>query len=251
MAMKQCIQRWVIRCMMVVILLLPQDFATAGKLVQPLTSLVTSPATSPGTRPTPSPAARSATNLHLDANQLVDLGQVDQRIRQDIRYATTHNFTHTQLYPQSRCILHGAIAQALSQVQTDLAAQGLGLKVYDCYRPLAVQRQMWNQVPDERYVANPARGSRHNRGAAVNITLVDRDGREMPMPTDFDDFTEQAWRNSTGGPEGARHNSQILELAMVKHGFAPLPTEWWHFDGAGWEQFPVIDIPFEAVDSAP
>jgi zinc D-Ala-D-Ala dipeptidase len=240
MAVKQRIQRWVIQCVIVAALLLFPGLAMAAGTVQSATSPATSPAAS-----APAPLAK---NSLPDKTKLVDLRQVDPRIRLDIRYATTNNFTHSQLYPQARCILHGSIAQALSQVQTDLAAQGLGLKVYDCYRPLAVQSQMWNRVLDERYVAPPSRGSRHNRGAAVDITLVDRTGKELPMPTDFDDFTEQAWRDSTGGPAGARHNSQTLELAMVKQGFVPLPTEWWHFDGAGWDQFPLMDIPFESVE---
>jgi zinc D-Ala-D-Ala dipeptidase len=184
------------------------------------------------------------------ASQLVDLRRVAPSIRLDIRYATTQNFTHIQLYSQPRCLLRATVAQQLAKVQMDLTKQGLRLKVYDCYRPLSVQRQMWKLVPDERYVANPANGSRHNRGAAVDLTLVDRQGHELPMPTTFDDFTERAWRSYAGGSERSRQNSRTLERAMQRRGFAPLPTEWWHFDGPGWENFPVIDLPLESVDLA-
>lgn len=178
---------------------------------------------------------------------LVDLEAVDSRILLDIRYATTNNFVKQKLYPQARCILRAAVAQQLSQVQTDLEKQGLGLKVYDCYRPLAIQRVFWQFKPDSRYVANPAIGSRHNRGAAVDITLVDRTGKEQPMPTDFDDFTERATRTYNNLPENVRHNRQLLEDAMVKAGFTPLATEWWHFDGKGWRDYAIRDIPFSAI----
>lgn len=183
-------------------------------------------------------------------SQLVDIRRIAPRIRLDIRYATTQNFTRTRLYSQARCLLRSPVAQKLANVQKQLETQGLGLKVYDCYRPLSAQRQMWKILPDERYVGNPARGSRHNRGAAVDLALVDRQGKDLPMPTEFDDFTEKAWRDYTGGSARSRQNSRTLELAMQKQGFIPLPTEWWHFDGANWQNFPVIDLPLESVPIA-
>jgi D-alanyl-D-alanine dipeptidase len=106
---------------------------------------------------------------------------------------------------------------------------------------------MWQIVPDERYVGNPARGSRHNRGAAVDLTLVDRSGKELTMPTTFDDFTERASRSYEDLPADVIKNRQTLEAAMVKAGFIPLPTEWWHFDGKNWQQYPVRDISFDAI----
>ncbi len=194
------------------------------------------------------PPPRSLRNTPTAAAaRLVDVHRVSPNIRLDIRYATVNNFTKVQLYQQPRCILRSAIAQQLAQVQADLEKDGFGLKVFDCYRPLSVQRKMWELCPDGRYVANPARGSRHNRGAAVDLTLVDRQGREVVMPTDFDDFTEQAWRTSKDSSAEAQENSQRLERAMVKRGFVPLETEWWHYDGPGWEQFPLIDTPFAAI----
>ena len=174
---------------------------------------------------------------------MVDIAKADPRIRVDIRYATPDNFTKTVLYPAGRCLLRRSVAKRLSLVATDVASQGLGLKVWDCYRPLAIQRKLWALVPDTRYVADPSKGSRHNRGAAVDVTLVDASGRELEMPTGYDDFSEAAHRASTAGSPAARANARRLEDAMAPHGFKGLSTEWWHFDFAGWERFPRLDVP--------
>lgn len=188
----------------------------------------------------------AASTLPYDA-RLVDIRSVNRNIRLDIRYATTNNFLKRKLYPVARCVLRGAAARRLGKVQEDLQKKGLGLKVYDCYRPLSVQRLMWQVRPDSRYVANPARGSRHNRGAAVDITLVDRNGRELEMPTGFDDFSQRAHRNYTGGSAQSRRNSKILEDAMKKQGFIPLATEWWHFDAPGWDNYAILDVKFGEI----
>ncbi len=181
---------------------------------------------------------------------LVDLAEFDPRIVIDIRYATSDNFVGRPLYPDDRCLLRRSTARALSRVQDRLARRGLGLKVYDGFRPLAVQRQMWAIMPDARYVADPATGSRHNRGAAVDVTLVDRRGRELDMPTAYDDFTEAAHRDYTGGTEAARGHRDLLAAVMAAEGFTGLPTEWWHFDGPGWEAIPLLDIPWPATPVA-
>jgi D-alanyl-D-alanine dipeptidase len=186
-------------------------------------------------------------NKAASSAQLVDLRSVDPTIRLDLRYATTNNFMRRPLYKQPRCLLKAIVAKQLAAVQKDLEREGLGLKMYDCYRPLSVQKQMWKLFPNDRYVANPATGSRHNRGSAVDVTLVDRTGRELMMPTGFDDFTEQAATNYNGASAQAKQNRQRLKDAMIQHGFTPLQTEWWHFDAASWTQFPVLDIPLEAV----
>lgn len=172
---------------------------------------------------------------------LVEIRAVNPRIRLDIRYATTNNFTHQKVYEKAACYLRGAVARRLDAVQRDLEGEGLGLKVFDCYRPLSVQRKFWALVPDERYVADPAKGSRHNRGAAVDLTLVDRNGRELEMPTGYDDFTERAHRDYTRLPQAAIRNRATLEHVMRRHGFEPMPTEWWHFDAAGWNAYAVED----------
>ena len=178
---------------------------------------------------------------------LIDMHQRNPRIVVEMRYAGTNNFTHTVLYDRAECWLNAVAAARLDAVQKELEAQGLGLKVWDCYRPLSVQRKFWALVPDERYVANPSKGSRHNRGAAVDLTLVRADGTELAMPTPHDDFTQRAHRDFMDLPPEVLANRARLEKVMVRHGFVPFPTEWWHFDSEGWESFPVLDIDFGSL----
>ncbi len=170
---------------------------------------------------------------------LVDITTVNARIRLDIRYATANNFTHQKVYDEARCLLREGTARKLSAIQRELERTGLGLKVFDCYRPLAVQRKFWAILPDERYVADPAKGSRHNRGAAVDLTLVTAAGDELAMPTGYDDFSEKAHRDYQALPPAAIRNRALLERVMKKHGFIPMPTEWWHFDDADWRKYPI------------
>ena len=176
-------------------------------------------------------------------SDLVPLETVQPPCLPEVRYATRHNFTGTVLYPVPRVFLHRDTARALTRVQRDLQKRGLGLKVWDAYRPLAVQWKMWKLIRDERYVSNPAKNQgRHTRGTAVDVTLIDKLGRELPMPSDFDDFSERAHRDYRGGTAEQSRNRQILEDIMTKHGFIGYPTEWWHFDLKGWEKYPVLDI---------
>ena len=180
-------------------------------------------------------------------SDLVNIESVNPRIRLDLRYATADNFTHQVLYPRAKCFLRKAVADRLDRVQVELEQIGRGLKVFDCYRPLSVQKKMWELVPDERYVADPAKGSRHNRGAAVDLTLVTADGSEVAMPTPFDDFSERAHRNFVGLPAAVIQNRWLLEQAMTRGGFVGLPTEWWHFDARGWESYDVLDVGLDSV----
>jgi len=184
------------------------------------------------------------------ADDLVDLTTLDRSIVLDLRYATADNFTRQKLYAVARCLLRREIAERLVRVQRALRAQGLGLAVWDCYRPISVQQRFWALVPDARYVAEPVfqdgraiAGSKHNRGAAVDVTLVDARGRELEMPTAFDDFSERAHRDGAGWSAAARRNAHTLEAAMAEEGFAPLATEWWHFDGPDWQRYPLSDAP--------
>ncbi len=191
--------------------------------------------------------AKQNTTFIIDDAKLVDITSINKNIVLDIRYATTNNFLKQKLYSEARCILRYAAAKKLSQVQEYLAKNQLGLKVYDCYRPLSVQKLMWRVMPDDKYVANPAQGSRHNRGAAVDVTLVDSNGKELEMPSEFDSFTPASHRIYSGGSTQALHNRQLLENAMQKQGFIGLSTEWWHFDTSGWKDFSVIDVPFNHI----
>ena len=180
-----------------------------------------------------------------------DVLAVEPSLRVELRYATADNFMHRAVYPaNARCYLRAPVAAKLQAVQRELQAQGLGLKLYDCYRPLSVQKLLWQVVPDERYVARPEKGSRHNRGAAVDLTLVDREGRELPMPTAFDAFDERAHRDYDKLPPEILKNRALLESAMGKRGFVPLPTEWWHFDDADFRDYPLADVGFEVLNPA-
>lgn len=182
------------------------------------------------------------------AKELVDLAKIEAGFRFDLRYATPDNFTKTTLYPVARAYLHRSAADALVKVQQELAVQGLGLKVFDAYRPLAVQQKMWDLIRDERYVSNPAlNAGRHTRGTAIDVTLIDKDGKELPMPTPYDDFTERAHRDAKGIPTDAARNSKLLETAMLKHGFLPYPFEWWHFDFRDWKTRPPLDVPLDQL----
>ncbi|MGC4015047.1 MAG: M15 family metallopeptidase [Luteolibacter sp.] len=174
---------------------------------------------------------------------LVDVESMRRPPVRDVRYATTDNFTRTKLYPLPKVFLHPDTARALEAVQADLAVHGLGLKIFDGYRPLSVQWKMWNLIHDDRYVSNPAvnRG-RHTRGTAVDVTLVDRQGRELPMGTAFDDFTDRAHPDYPALPETVKRNRQLLAGVMSRHDFEAYPYEWWHFDLKGWKGYPVLDI---------
>ncbi|MCB9867694.1 MAG: DUF1460 domain-containing protein [Phycisphaerales bacterium] len=173
---------------------------------------------------------------------LVEITDVDPRIIVDLRYATPDNFTKQVLYPEDmRCRLRQSVAERLRRVEDQLAARGLGLKIYDGLRPMSVQRTMWSIMPDPHYVADPAKGSRHNRGAAVDVTLVDLNGCEVEMPTPYDDFTDAAHRDYTGGSETALANRALLEEVMTAEGFSGLSTEWWHFDAPDWRSYPLVD----------
>jgi D-alanyl-D-alanine dipeptidase len=198
--------------------------------------------------PTPTIAPESVFMSQLpNWARLVDIRTVNPNIRLDIRYATANNFLKRKLYSTAKCALRSSVAQKLALVQTDLEKIGLGLKVYDCYRPLSVTKQMWEFLPDPNYVANPTRGSRHNRGAAVDLTLVDRTGKELEMPTPFDDFTTKAHADYQGGSAQSRKNRQVLKDAMKKQGFIGITTEWWHFDSEDWQKFAILDVSLGAI----
>lgn len=183
----------------------------------------------------------------VNKHDLVDITKVNARIILDIRYATTNNFTHKAVYTQAKCYLRKSTAEKLNRVQQELEKQNLGLKIFDGYRPRSVQYIFWRLVPDKRYVAHPDKGSRHNRGTTVDVTLVDKQGKELFMPTDFDDFTQKAHRNYTKLALEQSKNRALLEQVMAKHGFIGLPTEWWHFDDRTIQESQLLDISFEEL----
>ncbi len=147
-----------------------------------------------------------------------------------------------------RVYLRAPAARALADVQHELAASGLGVKVFDGYRPYRVTRQLWEPLKNPDYVADPAKGSRHNRGAAVDLTIVDlRTGEEIPMPTGYDEMTPRAAQAYNELPADVLANRAKLRDVMTRHGFDPLPSEWWHFDFRGWERFELMDVPLESL----
>jgi zinc D-Ala-D-Ala dipeptidase len=187
----------------------------------------------------------------IESNELVDVASLTPSIRLDIRYATSNNFTGKAVYPVARCMLRKEMAERLVRVQQKLEHKNMGLKIFDCYRPFSIQQVFWKLVPDGRYVAEPIvkggvpiAGSRHNRGAAVDVSLVDHQGVPLEMPTDFDDFSEKAHRNYAGSSSIAKTHLRLLEQAMSEEHFQGIATEWWHFDAEGWSKYSLLDIPF-------
>jgi len=186
----------------------------------------------------------ASTHLPGKVADLVDIKEVNPHIMVDMKYATEENFTKKRLYESNTCFLKRSTALKLDAVQKKLERMNLGLKVWDCYRPLAVQRILWAILPDERYVANPEKGSRHNRASSVDVTLVDFQGKELQMPTGFDDFSPRAYHHYQDLPNQAIRNRELLKGLMEKAGFIPLSEEWWHYDDKQWMQFDILDIPF-------
>jgi D-alanyl-D-alanine dipeptidase len=179
---------------------------------------------------------------------LVELTSLDPTIRLDIRYASTRNFLGTPLYSQARAFMQRPAAEALVRVQRSLAAEGYGLLVHDAYRPWYVTRIFWDAMPPElhRYVADPAEGSRHNRGCAVDLTLYElRSGREVQMPSVYDEATERAYPTYAGGTAGQRRMRDLLRRHMEAQGFTVYEFEWWHFDYRDWKSYRIGNARFE------
>jgi D-alanyl-D-alanine dipeptidase len=172
---------------------------------------------------------------------MVRLRDVVPELLLDVKYATPNNFTRRVLYPSADLMARRIVAVRLAAVQQALRPRSLQVKVFDAYRPLSVQHLMWSIVPDERYVADPKKGSRHNRGAALDLTICDMDGRELDMGSGYDEFTERAHMDYAGCTPAQRANRALLQLVMNDAGFTVLPTEWWHYDLVGWERFAILD----------
>jgi D-alanyl-D-alanine dipeptidase len=177
------------------------------------------------------------------AHRLVDLQALIPDLVVDLPYATPQNFTGEILYPANRALLVEPAAQALASAAALLRAQGYRLKVWDAYRPLSVQRKLWEKKPDRNFVASPETGSRHNRGASVDLTLVTLDGKEVAMPSRYDEFGAQARAVNPDLPEEIKKNILTLQQAMQASGFKFLASEWWHFDHPSWQNSPLLDVP--------
>jgi D-alanyl-D-alanine dipeptidase len=187
-------------------------------------------------------------------SDLVDLTTLDSTIRLDIRYATTNNFISTPMYSEARAFLQRPAAQALLRAHRALARQGLGLLIHDAYRPWYVTRMFWDATPDSSkvFVADPSQGSRHNRGAAVDLTLYDlRTGKPLEMVSGYDEMSGRAYPDYPGGTSLQRYNRELLRRAMEAEGFRVYDAEWWHFDYQDWRLFPIGNQTFDQIKATP
>jgi len=181
---------------------------------------------------------------------LVELTGIDSTLRLDIRYATENNFMHRPMYSRPAAYLQRPAAEALLRADRTLNRSGYGILVFDGYRPWSVTLDFWKKTPrsKRKFVANPRTGSRHNRGCAVDCSLYDlKTGKEVEMPSPFDDFTVKAAAHYPGGTAGQRAARRALRVALEAEGFSVNPVEWWHFDYKDWKQYRVMDIPFEQL----
>ena len=180
------------------------------------------------------------------AADLVDITSLDSTIRLDIRYASSNNFLGEPLYEVARAKLQRPAAEALARVNKTLKSLGYTLLVHDAYRPWYVTKIFWEATPAEQkwLVANAAQGSKHNRGAAVDLTLYDLDNnRVVEMPSTYDEATVRARADYPGGTSLQRHHRELLRRVMVHEGFEVNPTEWWHFDYKDWKQYQILNVP--------
>ncbi len=183
-------------------------------------------------------------------HRMIELSSIIPGIIYELRYADTSNFMHRRMYPPrtEKTFLRYPAAIALSKVAEQLEEKGYALKIWDAYRPYSVTEAFWELVKDERYAASPAKGSGHNRGLAVDLTLVHIESDfELDMGTDFDDFSERAHSNYGHLPKEVLKNRKILKDAMIKAGFIQLETEWWHFYWPNNKQYDLLDIPFSKL----
>lgn len=182
---------------------------------------------------------------------LVDLSTLDAGLILDVRYASTDNFMGAAFYESPRAYLQRPAAEALEQAASELSDHGFGLIVFDGYRPWYVTKMFWEATPDslKHFVAPPQNGSRHNRGAAVDVGLYDlRSGEPVAMPSGYDEFTERAYADYRGGSDAARRHRDLLRSVMEGHGFTAYPFEWWHFDYEDWRAYPIMNLSFDEID---
>lgn len=183
---------------------------------------------------------------------LVDLSTLDPTIKFDIRYATTNNFMGAVFYDQPKAFLQRPAAEALLRAHQNLKQQGYGLLIHDAYRPWYVTKMFWEATPESQrdFVANPSRGSRHNRGCAVDLTLYDlQTGAPIQMVSGYDEFSNRADPDYPGGTSRQRWHRDLLRRTMEAEGFRVYEYEWWHFDYKDWRQYPIQNFAFEEIPS--
>lgn len=178
---------------------------------------------------------------------LIELTKLSKTIKLDIRYATDNNFVGRAVYPEARAFMQRPAAEAILRVHNELNKYGLGLVIFDGYRPWAITKLFWEVVRDDqrKFVADPAKGSKHNRGCAVDLSIYDlKTGKEIAMPSGYDEFTDRASPDYKGGTVEERANRDMLRRYMESEGFTVNPNEWWHFDFKDWQEYAIYDIAF-------
>jgi D-alanyl-D-alanine dipeptidase len=181
---------------------------------------------------------------------LVELTSLDPTIKLEIRYATTNNFLGTKFYDEARAFMQRPAAEAVVRANQKLRTLGYGLLIHDAYRPWYVTKMFWDATPADKHwlVANPAEGSKHNRGAAVDLTLFDlATGQPVEMPSTYDESTGRAYADYPGGTSLQRWHRALLRNAMVAEGFVVNPSEWWHFDYGSWKDYPIGNVAFDRI----
>jgi D-alanyl-D-alanine dipeptidase len=187
----------------------------------------------------------------FNKSDLVEINRVDSSIRLDIRYATKNNFTGRVLYKEARAFLQRPAAEALARAHNEIKPYGYGFMVFDSYRPWSTTKTLWNltERDKKKFVADPRKGSRHNRGCAVDLTLYDlASGEVVEMTSEYDEMTERSYPDFSGGTAVQRERRDLLRSIMEKNGFKVYPYEWWHFDFDGWESFKIENISFSEVE---
>ena len=187
------------------------------------------------------------------AKRMLEIKRLIPTIIYDLRYASLNNFMKRLMYPAGTNItfLRVPAANALAQVQSELNQKGLGLKIFDAYRPYSVTVKFWELVKDERYVANPSKGSGHNRGTTVDVTIINLQTKsELNMGTDFDNFSDTAHHGFTHLPEDILQNRILLKTTMERHGFKPYNDEWWHYSFFDGKLHEILDIDFKKLKKA-
>ena len=182
-------------------------------------------------------------------SDLVELRKLDPTIKLDVRYATTNNFTHEKIYNLAKAYARKPVAESLKKAQADFSKLGVGIKIFDAYRPYKATVKFYEVYHDTTYVASPYRGSRHNRGCAIDMTIIDlKTGNELQMPTGFDSFKKEAWPTTPVKDPVIKKNRDMIISVMEKHGFKVNASEWWHFDFIGWKKYEVLDIDYEELE---
>jgi D-alanyl-D-alanine dipeptidase len=185
---------------------------------------------------------------------LVELRKLDPTIRLEVRYATTNNFLGTKFYTQARAFMQRPAAEALVRAHRNLRRQGYGLLIHDAYRPWYVTKVFWDATPEDKkwFVADPTRGSRHNRGCAVDLTLYHlKTGKPVEMVATYDETTDRAHSDYPGGTSLQRWHRELLRKAMEAEGFTVYAPEWWHFDYKDWQKYRIGNVRFEEIGSRP